>query len=342
MKKLSELLKLRNNHKGLFGIEVECEGANLPAIVPKQWGIHDDGSLRGRYPTERAEYVLHEPLLLDEAIKAVSDLRTHLDGVKAKLDFSFRTSVHVHVNVSDLTIDQYANMIYTYLLLENGLVRYCGNDRIGNRFCLRLQDAEGFIESLGLLFRNGVGALRNFNMDYLKYASVNVAATPRYGSLEFRAMQGNLEVEYISNWIKALNGLKEFAKRFNNPREIHDFFVRNDPSKFMQEVLGDVYRFFSYENEVDDMRLAFSLAIELPYVFEDEGVRIKRKEDELEEEKKQMLQQVERHMQRRRVEEFGDDDGPRLVMLERPNPGLFNAPVGAEFRGAYAEARALP
>lgn len=309
MKKLSELLKLRKPVDGLFGIEIECEGEKLPAAVPYQWTIKDDGSLRGRFPDQRAEYVLVLPMRLDDSVQAVKDLRNTMDNAKSKLDFSYRTSVHVHVNVSDLTTDQYLNMVYTYLLLENSMVRYCGQERIANRFCLRLQDAEGFMETLVNLFRSGPSVIGKLNQDALKYASMNIAATPRYGSLEFRAMRGNMEVDYITRWLIALNNIKEFAKKFKTPRHIHDFFVRNEPSKFMEEVLGDVYPFFSYEEEVDDMRLAFSLTIELPYMYEDERARIQRVEKHIEEERKRMLEQVERDILRmKRMELEGIDE----------------------------------
>lgn len=322
MKKLSELLKLRKVPEGVFGIEIECEGEKLPALLPEQWDIHDDGSLRGRFPDQRAEYVLREPLSLDKAIDAVKALRNTIDVFKSELDFSFRTSVHVHVNITDLTTDQYLNMLYTYLLLENPLVRYCGNDRIANRFCLRLQDAEYFTETLRTVFQEGTTALRQLNMDNLKYASVNIAATPRYGSLEFRAMQGNMETEYISNWLHALNNIKEFAKRFETPRHIHDFFVRNEPSQFMREVLGDVYPLFSHEDEVHDLRLAFSLTIELPYVYEDERSRIKRKEEAIDRERERLLRQVDMHIDRMRQEELEEEPAPRMPV------GVFEAFVG--------------
>ena len=268
MTKLCELFPFKRK-LGDFGIEIECEGKGLANFESDKWNIVDDGSLRGRFPDERAEYVLHSPLLLNDAIKAVNDLRNLQIANNAKMDFSFRTSVHVHLNVQQLTYPQYLNLIYIYLLLEEPLVRYCGDERIGNRFCLRLQDAEGLLDYLFDMFRQGPNCLFAFPEDAVRYAAINIAATRKYGSLEFRAMRGNMEVPYISTWLRSLYNLREFAKRFDNPQAVHDHFVKSSPSQFMAEALGAEYMYFSYPGEVYALRHSFSITLELPYSYVD-------------------------------------------------------------------------
>ena len=268
MTKLHELLQQKPTN-GLFGIEIETEGRNLTMVAPPQWKIEDDGSLRGQFPTERAEYVLKKPLDLQKAIDAVVKLREIQDANKAVLNFSFRTSVHVHVNVQQLTFPQYLNMIYTYLLLEEPLVRYCGKERVGNRFCLRLQDAEGLLDYLFMLFRQGYSAMRHIHGDNVRYAAINVAATAKYGSLEFRSLKGNMDVPYITTWLQALDHLRSFAMEMKDPQDVHDLFVNNTPEQFAEIVLGDVYESFIYPEMENDMRHSFSLALELPYNFVD-------------------------------------------------------------------------
>jgi hypothetical protein len=301
MKTLQQLLRLRNKYEGaLFGVEIETEGAKLPDRVPVGWSIKEDGSLRGRFPDQAAEYVSTVPLRLEDSIASVQALRRRLDDNDAELAYSFRTSVHVHLNVTDLTSDQYLNVIYTYLLLENVFVRYCGNERIANRFCLRYQDAEELGEFLSELFRNGAAYVANADLHRLKYAAINVAATPRYGSLEFRAMQGNLEVEYITNWLRAINNVREFAVANDNPQAIHDKFVKLGPTGFMQAVLKNLYPCFSYEGEEGDLQLAFSITIELPHVYQNEKIRLERVEKQIKKEREDMLDRVEREIRARK------------------------------------------
>jgi hypothetical protein len=137
---------------------------------------------------------------------------------------------------------------------EEPLVRYCGKERVGNRFCLRLQDAEGLMDYLFMLFRQGHTSLKHIHGDAVRYASINVAATSKYGSLEFRSLKGNMDVDYITTWLQALDNLRSFAKEHANPQVIHDLFVNSTPEQFAEIVLGDVYPAFAYPEMEMEMR----------------------------------------------------------------------------------------
>lgn len=332
MTKLHELLQQKPTN-GSFGIEIETEGKNLTNLVPPQWKIENDGSLRGRFPDEAAEYVLRKPLELQKAIDAVTQLRKIQDEVQAKLNFSFRTSVHVHVNVQQLTFNQYLNMIYTYLLLEEPLVRYCGKERVGNRFCLRLQDAEGLMDYLFMLFRQGHGALKHIHGDAVRYASINVAATSKYGSLEFRSLKGNMDIDYITTWLQALDNLRSFAQEHANPQIIHDLFVNSTPEQFAEIVLGDVSPAFTYPEMEMDMRSSFSLTLELPYNFTDNSAMdeaiLKDRKERLERQKieiEMMMRQQEDAQAARRVVR-GAVPAPRPDQLVNPVAEIPIAPI---------------
>lgn len=344
MKKLHELFR-RKPVDGLFGIEIECEGQRLPDYIDNQWRIVDDGSLRGRFPDQRAEYVLQKPLPMDKAITAVNNLRNRVDANNAKLDFSFRTSVHVHMNVGDITFDQYLNIIYTYLLLENALVRYCGEERVGNRFCLRYQDAEQLGEFLQVMFAEGLPFLQKANMEAHKYASINIAATPAYCSLEFRAMRGNMEVDYISTWLRALNNIKQYAVGMDSPQAIHDAFVKMHPSEFMQMVLKEEYRFFAYEQEVDDMRLAFSVTIDLPYAYSSAEKRLAKAKQAIENRKLEIQKMYERERERldlrmkQDIDQLPIDEMAEFIDNFEEEEGVRDIPMPARLRANLDQIR---
>lgn len=308
MTKLHELLQQKPTN-GSFGIEIETEGKNLTDVAPAQWKIENDGSLRGRFPDEAAEYVLRKPLELQKVIDAVTQLRKAQDEANARLNFSFRTSVHVHVNVQQLTFNQYLNMIYTYLLLEEPLVRYCGKERVGNRFCLRLQDAEGLMDYLFMLFRQGHTSLKHIHGDAVRYASINVAATSKYGSLEFRSLKGNMDVDYITTWLQALDNLRSFAQEHANPQVIHDLFVNSTPEEFAEIVLGDVYPAFAYPEMEMEMRSSFSLTLELPYNFTDNSAMdeaiLKDRKERLERQKIEIEEMVRKENEAREARRAG-------------------------------------
>jgi hypothetical protein len=245
---------------GDFGIEIEVEGTEKIVDDPR-WKSDRDGSLRGA----NREYILHRPIPREDVRDALSCLAAELEY--EPIDFSFRTSVHVHVNVQELTYVQLLNMIYTYLLIEEPLMTYCGKERKGNRFCLRLQDAEGMLETFTMLFKGQENALGLIPRDMVRYAAINIESVIKYGSLEFRAMRGNLDVEYITTWTEALYRIREFAKHVENPAQIYELFASEDPKSFLKRILGDVYHAFIYPKMVEEIQRSFSLSLDLPYAY---------------------------------------------------------------------------
>ena len=90
----------------------------------------------------------------------------------------------MHVNAQRMTMRQVGNLAAIYYVLETAFVRYCGGSREGNHHCLRREDAEFSYETL-------VSALesrryRSLGTDNIRYASMNLRALSRYGSVEFR------------------------------------------------------------------------------------------------------------------------------------------------------------
>ena len=271
--KLREFLELRKTD-GMFGVELEIEGKNLPDNLPAAWRLTQDGSLRGNFPTQAAEYVMIKPMSLASANLNIKRLTDHLQEVGAKPLFSHRTSLHVHVNCQELTWDEYSAFLYTSLLMERVLLNFCGQSRVGNRFCLRVTDAEGYLDDLRRLFRNG---FRYFitgggNVNKIKYSSINVAPSKEYGSVEFRGMRGTVDRQVITAWIEALNSIRSYAVARGSVEAVHASFIQDDINKFISDVLGAAYKDLSYKGMENDVRMCHSVLIELPYnVFKEKN-----------------------------------------------------------------------
>lgn len=266
MAKLFKLLGLNKPVAGEYGIEIECEGNNIAPINSKTWGSEADGSLRGEYPHGACEFVLKKPIMFKDVEQAIDELIGH--EINAEFNFSFRTSVHIHVNVQELTSTQLYNLIYTYLLIEQPLVNYCGDGRKGNRFCLRLRDAEGMIDILSNLFNTGNKNLRRIPNDHMRYASINLEAFKKYGSIEFRAMRGTMDKAIILPWVQMLHSIKTYALEMANPKVIHEEFRAYGSVGFLNKVLGkeNAQRVMSPTAE-QEMNESYSLSIDLPYSF---------------------------------------------------------------------------
>jgi hypothetical protein len=267
MKKVIELLGCKSQ-RGDIGIEIECEGQNMIALDEAVWRSEDDGSLRGIYPTTRCEYILAKPLKIDAVPVALDELSKRLKEAGAVLEFSHRCSVHVHVNVQQLEYQQLLAFMYTYYLLEEPFMTYCGKSRKGNNFCLRLQDAEGVLEVVNHMFELGEEGIHHIGQDRQRYAAMNFEALRKYGSVEFRGMEGNMNVRRISLWCEALVRMRQFAVRMDNPKTVYDLFTKTGPVDFVSEVLGDISAEFHYVRFVKDVQKSFSISLDLPFKFE--------------------------------------------------------------------------
>jgi hypothetical protein len=281
MKKIHEILNLPVC-KGDVGIEIEVEGEHLKPIEDDYWRTEDDGSLRGRFPFERSEYVLRSPIKISKVEEALTVLKEHQRD--AELNFSFRCSVHVHINIGMLTHSQLLAYLYLVSLLEEPLMSFCGEERKGNRFCLRISDAEAYAEVLGSLFSHGPLELMHINANKVRYSAINIASIPKYGSLEFRGMRGNLDVDVIVAWCQTLYRLREYARKLDNPLNVYEEYINTSNIKFATKALGKNAKCYSLEDTAKLMDRSFSLTIEFPHFYKKylEDNIIKKMPDEVE------------------------------------------------------------
>lgn len=265
--------------KGRFGLEIECEGNNLPLLKGHPWISTDDGSLRGVFPHSRNEYILNKPLDLPEAVEAIAFLNKQFEEHKSELNFSFRTSVHVHANMQQLDEVQVLNVIYLYMLMEPSLVEYCGEGRKANRFCLRLQDADGLYDLLSQIFVRGLRYVKEYREDAIRYSSLNLAPLYKYGSVEFRAMRGTSDPAVLVPWLNVLNCIIEKATQpRTTPVSIRKEFVDKGVEKFLVDIVGEeLFKQVFNKDFEHDVNLAHSLTLDLPFLFQ-QSPYIKAKE----------------------------------------------------------------
>jgi Putative amidoligase enzyme len=229
--------------EGEVGIEVECEGSRLLAAVPSYWRAKPDGSLRGN----SMEYVLSKPVKRDKVLNFLLYLKKKLDENNAVINDSVRTSVHVHLNVQQLTFKQIYNFICLYLLFEDLLVEYAGPTRVGNLFCLRARDAEHLIDVLvSCAEQDSYSEIALANN--IRYCSCNVAAIPKFGSVEFRALRGTVDPHLINTWVELLLRIKDESLNYDNPKEIIEEFSSLSPLGLFSKVFGEHTNLFGSNN----------------------------------------------------------------------------------------------
>lgn len=233
---------------GDLGIEIEVEGRNLPR-PGDMWRCERDGSLRG---DESMEYVLAKPSTIEQVTVALDNLDHSYVQTGSRVDESVRAGVHVHVNCQKLSMKQLYTFMVLYITLENVLLKFCGEWREGNLFCLRCQDAEYLLTRLIAATRNKdyVGEFQDNNV---RYSSMNVKALGDYGSLEFRAMRSTRDLSLILTWAKMLLHLREVSKRFVDPVEVVQKVSQLGGKAFLELCLGEHAKLFANVKSVEEL-----------------------------------------------------------------------------------------
>ena len=238
----------REPYKGEIGIEIEVEGKNLPLSFNSYWTVHNDGSLRG----ESAEYVLSEPIKRDNVLPFLKYLDSRLKNSTIKN--SIRTSVHVHINMSEKTILQVFLILIVYYILEDIIMTLAGEDRVGNLFCLRASDAEHIIDILELCAKRDVFTAF-LDENNLRYAAANICALGKFNSLEFRALKGTTDPVVISEWISLLlEMIDNTLVSYKTPVEIIQDFSAFGSRRFLEKILPTYYtRLILKNGDVDKL-----------------------------------------------------------------------------------------
>lgn len=237
--------------RGEIGLEIEVEGRNLPGVMnvrgeipaalDKTWTLHADNSLRNFADGDQSiEYVLAKPLGRGDFVAAMAQFEDKWRLAEATSYNSYRTSVHVHLNVADWSWRTVWSFLTTYFILEEALVSFADGGtkaRIGNKFCLRASDSDAIITTLTGIGRREFRGV-SFNDRDLKYGAVNIAALIRYGSLEFRSLRGTVDPELIKTWTNILLAVKDYSAKYDNPIEIITEFSELSPMVWAEKVLG--------------------------------------------------------------------------------------------------------
>jgi len=247
---LANLVHPGLNINGEVGIEVEVEGANLPVKIGGGgiWKATKDNSLRG----ESMEYIFNGPKPRDNVDKYVDALWSVFRVNNSILNVSHRTSVHVHLNVSNLRVYDVVNIFTLYSIVEDFLIPFCGPQRAGNLFCLRMKDAQYVIKK----FKDCILNYCFFRLggDDIRYSGLNLDACRKYGSVEFRAMRGLTEPELVKQWVSILLEIKDAAvERFNSPREMVEQVSMLGAEGFLRSIFSEnnFDTLFKYFNEAN-------------------------------------------------------------------------------------------
>lgn len=223
------------------GVEVELENMN-PALDYSRlryWRATTDGSLRDN----GIEFVFRQPMGGVDVLNAVQELEEFIVKNKVRVQLSERTSVHVHLDVRDLSVDEMFNLIVAYAFVERVMMRYCGEERMKNNFCIPLYDigSTTFLHRISSMKNLGTfqHAANGFTENE-RYSAFNLNALLGYGSIEFRGYHGAYASGELLNWINVILSLKKFAR--DTPPEFCREFHTNISKLGIDHIFSMIFR----------------------------------------------------------------------------------------------------
>lgn len=209
----------------LVGIEVEVENITGFYNIEYYWGGKADGSLRN-YGAEFTSI----PLRGIQIPYALRYLKQALEE-NSRPDFSNRTSVHVHMNVRDMTWNQIKTFILLYAIFERHFFNIAGTKREESIFCVPLYKTE---QVQNITFLDSGGAER-----WHKYSAINCGTilgnndVPKFGTIEFRHLYGTLDEKIIINWINNIFCLRNAAATIEYEHLLDRLKVMNTTSEYV-------------------------------------------------------------------------------------------------------------
>ena len=215
-KKFNEDLPRLIDIDTMLGIEVEAEqvSSHLNVGVP-MWQVTTDNSLRNN-----GREFITPPVTPQTARDA---LITLFSGFKKHpVEFSWRTSDHVHLNMRQDRVQHVMNLILFYTLFEDSLFSFVGDERRQSNFCVPVSETAANTYISGIL--TGHSHLPDLCNYWQKYTALNVrplcyndhAGHPNEqsgkGTIEFRHLEGTQDVSKILNWINLILCLQRASR----------------------------------------------------------------------------------------------------------------------------------
>lgn len=206
----------------LVGLEIETEGLfNFGAssyagvsLFTSYWKYKEDGSLRNG----GIEFILKKPRAGAYLEKAVITYNKMVEKLEYKPNHNWRTSLHVHVNMTDRTLLQAIAEITTYLIFEPIIVNYCGPVRKDNIFCVPFYNNDTLISMLKNFYSTGIN---NFKED-TKYSALNLGCLSTFGSMEYRSHKGTNNPEDIYKWLNIIFEIRSASERLLESGDLLD------------------------------------------------------------------------------------------------------------------------
>lgn len=187
--------------KLLFGVELEIENTRQNEWKYQNFIGKEDGSLRNN----GFEYVT-SPMTYNNTVYGLQGFFTKYKITSS--NYSERCSVHVHTNCLDLTWNQLSTILLLYQVYERVLYRFIGHERDNNIFSVPWHQTVLTYQLAAKLKKTPT----TIAGEWQKYTGLNLLRLQDLGTLEWRHMQGNCDVDYIATWLRIISRMFVWAR----------------------------------------------------------------------------------------------------------------------------------
>lgn len=189
------------------GVELEIEDIRDFNTLPPMWTPTTDGSLRNN-----GKEFISCPSDRKTLVNGFRNLHANLVHSKKPEPFSERTSIHVHINCLDNTVEETRSIILWYALFEPIFFALCHESRRNNIHCVGLDQTV-----LSGIYRR---PLSIYTSKWSKYTALNVLPLKELGTIEFRHMEGHADEARFADWLQILENLWTFGKKERFRKEL--------------------------------------------------------------------------------------------------------------------------
>lgn len=247
----SKLAIMEKAPEQIVGVEIEVEAVPQHSDwytdhLSKLWMPKTDGSLRGN----ALEFVT-QPILIGALLPELEKFY-EVTGFKDTPNFTDRTSVHVHCNVTDMTFQQVSALCLVYSIVEELLFDFVNNYQTENKYrdtnlySVPWNQCRMSMEVVTRLLRDPT-SVRHWQ----KYTALNLLPIRTYGTVEWRHMHGTANMDKLRKWLNVIGAMMEFAKKNEFGAVVETVKKLNDTSayrKFFTDVTQD---FIPYQTTGD-------------------------------------------------------------------------------------------
>lgn len=237
------------NPELIMGMELEIEGCPssdgwyAKRLNPLGWTVTTDNSLRGNNVNTNGNLVEGNAFEFISRPMAAQTLAFSLEEFFKVTSFneknySDRTSVHIHANCTDLSVEQVSTLALAYTVAEDILFRFVGENRENNIYCIPWNQCRMNYDIVQKMADHPNETVRRWQ----KYTALNLLPLQEHGTVEFRHMNGTPDLKKLHTWINLIGSLFAFATKTELTALIEEIKRLNSTSEyesFFHRVLGD-------------------------------------------------------------------------------------------------------